>query len=136
MGSPLYLDSSAVLRPVLEEGLSPGIERRLAEAPVLVTSRLSLVETARVFLRVRLRGERFETLVADAERSLHELWRHCEIWELTPEVCQLAEVVAPASLLRSLDALHLATFSLARREIEGLELLTADERLRTAFDTR
>ena len=31
-----------------------------------------------------------------------------------------------------LDALHLATFVLARRRIEGLELLTADRRLEDA----
>jgi hypothetical protein len=35
-------------------------------------------------------------------------------------------------VLRSLDALHLATFSLARREIEGLQLVTTDDRLRAA----
>jgi hypothetical protein len=36
--------------------------------------------------------------------------------------------------LRSLDALHLATFSLARREIPGLRLLSADDRLRSAAE--
>jgi hypothetical protein len=49
-------------------------------------------------------------------------------------VCELAEVVAPTTLLRSLDALHLATYTLARRQIEGLELLTADVRLREAAE--
>jgi len=34
--------------------------------------------------------------------------------------------------LRTLDAIHLATFVLARRRLEGLELLTADERLQEA----
>jgi len=34
--------------------------------------------------------------------------------------------------VRTLDALHLATYSLARHEIEGLRLLTADEHLRQA----
>jgi hypothetical protein len=35
-------------------------------------------------------------------------------------------------VLRTLDALHLATFLLARARIEGLELLTADQRLEDA----
>lgn len=130
----LYLDSSAILRPVLERGLSPDVERLITEADVLITSRLSLVETARAFLRVRLLGERPEAVVADAERDVEALWRRCEIWELTREVCDRAQVVASRSILRSLDALHLATFSLARREIEGLQLLTADERLRSASE--
>jgi predicted nucleic acid-binding protein len=135
MTRPLYLDSSAILRPVLEQGLSPDVEARLARADILVTSRLSLVETARAFSRVRLLGEKPEGLIADAERSVRSLWRRCEIWELSREVCELAEVVAPATLLRSLDALQLATYTLARREIEDLELLTADVRLQEAAET-
>jgi hypothetical protein len=35
-------------------------------------------------------------------------------------------------MLRTLDALHLATFLMARVRIEGLELLTADKRLEQA----
>lgn len=134
MAHRLYLDSSAILRPVLEAGLSPDVELRLAEAEVLVTSRLSLVETARAFLRVRSLDEKPESLIADAERSVRSLWHRCEIWEVSRQVCELAETVAPGTLLRSLDALHLATYSLARREIEGLELLTADSRLRDAAE--
>lgn len=135
MARPLYLDSSAILRPVLEQGLSPDVEARLAQADILVTSRLSLVETARAFSRVRLLGEKPEGLIADAERSVRSLWRRCEIWELSREVCELAEVVAPATRLRSLDALQLATYTLARREIEDLEMLTADARLWEAAET-
>lgn len=134
MAHCLYLDSSAILRPVLESGLSPEVERRLAEAEVLVTSRLSLVETARAFLRVRNLNEKPESLIVDAERSVRSLWHHCEIWELSRQVCELAELVASGTVLRSLDALHLATYSLARREIEGLEFLTADRRLREAAE--
>ena len=45
----LYLDTSAVLRAVIETGLSPEIEKRIGSASVLITSRLSLVESARAF---------------------------------------------------------------------------------------
>jgi predicted nucleic acid-binding protein len=51
---------------------------------------------------------------------------------LTQTVCETARHVAPGTPLRALDALHLATFVVARRRIAGLELLTADERLRAA----
>lgn len=130
----LYLDTSAVLRSVLEQGHSPDVEAKIAGADVLLTSRLSLVEAARAFSRARLLGEKPEGEIADAERSVLTLWRHCEVWELSREVCELAEMVAPATLLRSLDALQLATYTLARREIEGLELLTVDDRLRKAAE--
>ena len=52
--------------------------------------------------------------------------------ELRPAVCDLASVLAPDRMLRTLDALHLATFLVARRRIEGLELLIADRRLEDA----
>lgn len=131
----LYLDSSAILRPALERGLSPDVERQIHEAEILVTSRLSLVETARAFLRVRLLGEHPEAAVADAERELQTLWNRCEIWELTREVCERAALVAPKAVVRSLDALHLATFALARQEVEELRFLTADTRLREVAET-
>jgi len=97
-----------------------------------VTSRLSLVESARALSRIRQRGEVAESKLADARRELDALWTRCELWELSPAVCDLASHVAPDKALRTLDALHLATFLLARRRIEGLELLTADERLEAA----
>jgi hypothetical protein len=43
----LSLDTSAVLRAILENGITPEIEARIATAPALVTSRLSLVESSR-----------------------------------------------------------------------------------------
>ncbi|MFN2378472.1 MAG: hypothetical protein ABR538_18225, partial [Candidatus Binatia bacterium] len=64
------------------------------------------------------------------------VWSRCDVWELNLEVCELARVVAPATSLLTLDARHLATFRLARRRLAGLDLLTADERLRTAAGTQ
>jgi len=135
VGAPLYLDTSAVLRAVLESGTSPDVETRIQSAPALVTSRLALVESARALIRLRTFGTVTEAQLADAGRALDGVWSRCEIWELGREVCELARVVAPVTGLRTLDALHLATFQLARRRLEGLELMTVDERLRAAAGT-
>jgi predicted nucleic acid-binding protein len=132
VGAALYLDTSIALRATLEQGTTPEIEDRIAAAPVLVTSRLSLVESARALLRVRSQGGAAEQRLADVRRELDGLWNRCELWELSPAACELASLLAPDQLLRTLDALHLATFILARRRIEGLELLTADKRLQDA----
>jgi hypothetical protein len=129
----LYLDTSAVLRAVLEAGLSPEIEARIVGAAALVTSRLSLVESARALLRLRRSGGVAERALADAEREIEELWRRCEIFELSAAVCDLARRVAPGHALRALDAFHVATFVVARRRLPGLELLTADERMQAAI---
>ena len=127
--APLYLDTSAVLRAVLESGTTPDVESRIRAAPVLVTSRLSLVESARAVLRVRMLGDVSEQRLAVAEHEIEAVWMRCEIWELTRAVCDLARQVAPTKVLRTLDALHLATFLLARRKLEGLELVSVDARL-------
>lgn len=134
-GAPVYLDTSVALRATLEQGTTPEIEGRIAVAPVLVTSRLSLVESARALLRVRVEGGVSESRLADARRELDGLWNRCELWELSPAVCDLASLLAPDKPLRTLDALHLATFLLARRRIEGLELVTADKRMADAANS-
>jgi predicted nucleic acid-binding protein len=125
----LYVDTSAALRAVLETGTTAEVERCLAEASLLVTSRLSLVESARALLRLRREGRVGETALADAARNLAELWSRCEIWELTRAVCDAASQVAPLQRLRALDALHLATFLEGRRRFADLEVLTTDQRL-------
>ena len=132
MAAPLYLDTSAVLHAVLETGTTPEVESRLRDAPVLITSRLSLVESARALHRARVLDALPEPRLADAEREVDAIWARCDVWELTRGVCDLARTVAPAKIIRTLDALHLATFVLARRRVEGLELLSTDDRLLAA----
>lgn len=121
-----------MLRATLEGGTSPEIERRIGSARILVSSRLSVVESSRALIRLRALGLAGEARIADAERALAAIWARCELWEISRRVCDLACVVAPRRALRALDAIHLATFVLARRELEGLDLLTADERLQAA----
>ncbi len=133
MSTCLYLDTSAVLRAILENGTSPEVEARIAAARALVTSRLSLVESSRALHRLRRLGEVSEAKLADAQREVSAVWARCELWELTPSVCEMARQVAPGKSLRTLDALHLATFVLARERIEGLELVTVDDRLQEAL---
>jgi predicted nucleic acid-binding protein len=128
----LYVDTSAVLRAVLESGTSPPVEERIRSARVLVAARLALVESCRAFPRLRALGGVPEDRLADAERDVAAIWSRCELWEITRSVCETACTAAAARPLRALDAIHLATFVLARRRLEGLELLTADERLAEA----
>lgn len=132
MAGRLYLDTSAILRAVLESGTSPDLQERVERAEVLITSRLAQVEAARAFVRLRLGGAPSEARLSDAEREVTRVLARCELWELTPAVCDLAGRVTPGMPLRALDALHLATFLLARGRIQGLELVTVDERLRQA----
>jgi predicted nucleic acid-binding protein len=106
----LYLDTSAVLRAILENGTNLEIEAQIAAAPALLTSRLSLVESSRALHGLRQLGKVSEAKLADAQREINAVWARCELWELTPSVCEMARQVAPMKSLRTLDALHLATF--------------------------
>lgn len=129
----VYVESSAALRAILETGTTPEIEDTIIEADRLVTSRLSLVETTRAFLRLRLLGEIPEEQLARLKEEADDLWAHCEIWELTPEICDLAATLESDTFLRTLDALHLATFLRAQQDLTDLEiLLTVDDRLERA----
>lgn len=132
MSSAVYLDTSVVLRVVLEAGTTPELELRLRSAPAFVTSRLSQIEAARALLRLRHENRVPVQRLAGASREIDALWARCDLLELTESVCELAGRIAPMQPLRTLDAIHLATFVIARREIEDLELLTADERLSAA----
>jgi predicted nucleic acid-binding protein len=98
----------------------------------VLTSRLTLVESSRALIRVRQLGVVSETRLADVARQLDALWARCDVWELTPAVCELAAALAPSRALRTLDAVHLATFLIARRRIGDVELLTGDSRLSEA----
>lgn len=135
MSACLYLDTSAVLCAVLENGTSPEVEAKIAAAPALITSRLALVESSRALHRLRQLGQVGEAQLANAHREVGSLWARCELWELTPAVCEMARQVATGKPLRTLDALHLATFVLAREKIENLELVTVDQRLQEAAET-
>ena len=73
MPEALYLDTSAVLRAVVETGTSPAVEERIRGAKLLVTSRLSLVEAARALVRLRLSSASSEARLGDAERDLSSL---------------------------------------------------------------
>ena len=128
----LYLDTSAVLRAVVESGTSPLVEQRIREARALVTSRLALVESCRALHRLRAVGRVSEERLAGAEREVAAIWSRCEVWEISRGVCETACAVAADRPLRALDAIHLATFVLARRRLLGLELLTTDDRLEQA----
>ena len=94
------------------------------------------MESCRAFIRLRALGVAREDRLADAERDIAAIWVRCELWEITRRVCEMACEVAHGRVLRALDAIHLATFVLARRELKGLELLTVDERLQDAVTER
>jgi predicted nucleic acid-binding protein len=136
MADSLYVDTSAVLRATLEVGTTPDVEARIVAAETLITSRLALVESCRALIRACALARISDLQRSGVEHQLDQLWSRCHIWEITRTICDHASVIAPRTGLRTLDAIHLATFLQARRRLGAqIQMLTTDERLQAAAMT-
>lgn len=115
----LYLDSSAVVKLVQREPESDALRRYLrrhrADAPV--TSALARVEVVRA---VQPGGA---PAVAHAQRQLARM--HQVIMD--SELLDRAAMVAPGTLLRTLDAIHVASAELLGAELRAV--VTYDGRM-------
>ena len=110
-----YVDSSAILKLVVREPETAALEAHLATRDGLITSRLSVLECRRAVRRAANRR-----LLQAVEGVFEALY----LLDITPALLDAAASVDPP-LLRSLDAIHLAT---ARSIDPHLELITYDER--------
>lgn len=128
----LYLETSALLRVLFRQRPYAGILERIAAAERLVTSRLTRIECARALLRAAREPGVEPAAAARSEQDVARLFDRVALLEISSEVALLAERVAPGSPLRSLDAIHLATWQLARGYEPDLALLTSDLRLAAA----
>jgi predicted nucleic acid-binding protein len=126
---PVYLETSALLAWLLGEPAGDIVRQTLDGAPVVVTSRLTLVEAARGLLRAE-----HERRLSAAER--HALtgmlaaaaagWFRLAIADAT---CERAERPFPIEPVRTLDALHLASALMALEVYPELTVLTLDDRV-------
>lgn len=116
----LYLDSSALLKRYVAEADSDMAERYLLSDSVWVTARHTLVEVRRNLARL-LTGEH----LAAAQRYFVDDFRRTHVIELNEATCALAAEIAEVTLVRTLDALHLAA---VRRLAGDVPLLTFDIR--------
>ncbi len=117
---PLYFDSSALVKLVVEEAESGALREWLAdERPPAVSNDLATTEVLRAVGRVQ--AER----TPEARRVLAQL----TLAVVTPEICERAATLRPLQL-RSLDAIHLATALELVDDLDGF--VTYDEKLARA----
>lgn len=119
----VYLDTSALLKRALQEdeseALEQAIEDHVENGDAVVTSTLAGLEVGRALLRVT-EGPAVQDGVDDALAGIAE--RH-----ITEDIVGLARRIRPP-VLRSLDAIHLATAFVLDAEL----LITYDHRLADA----
>lgn len=122
----VYVDSSALLKRAFAEPESDALEavlqRHVEAADALVSSSLAWVEVSRA-LRRRLDGEDPDVASEASEDAISGIAER----PITPDVISLARRIGP-NLLRSLDAIHLATAVLIDADV----LLTYDDCLAEA----
>jgi uncharacterized protein len=115
----IYIDTSALLRLVFPDDTTSALKGFLQSDPDLVSSTLLEIEARRGTLRrAPHRLPRVDALVGEVETV-----------GISQAVVESASRL-PDPMLRSLDAIHLATALLIREDIEVL--LTYDDRLAVA----
>ena len=125
----IFLETSALLRMLFDEEGGDLVSERLQNAERTVASRLIRVEAERVLIHLSLDRPRNQAQVLELERELRRLWPKMDFIEVTREICDLAGRIAPRSRLRSLDAIHLATYFRVKELDPDIELLTFDQRI-------
>ena len=115
-----YVDSSAVLKLAVREPETSALESHLASRDGLVSSRLAVLECGRAARRAR-----HARLLQTLDQVLDAIY----LLDITPAILEEAAAADPP-LLRSLDAIHLAT-ALSIEDAD-LEVITYDKRFADA----
>jgi uncharacterized protein len=115
-----YLDSSAIVKLVVPEAESQALKAFLPHEPHPVSSALARVETLRAAAR-----SSDASAIRDAEHVLAGI----TLLAITDAILTVAARLPPR-LLRTLDAIHLASALSLGADLEGL--ITYDERLAEA----
>ena len=116
----LYVDTSALMKSIIDERDSDIAVQYMTSDPVLVTSRLTQIEARRTLAR-DFDGDE---LIGQRRRLDYDLDAFA-LMSLDAATCSEAAAVAEQTLCRSLDAIHIAA---ARRAGERTTLLTFDIR--------
>lgn len=128
----LYAESSAVLAWLLDEPNGRTVRDVLANAEIVVASDLTLIECDRVVIRAAVLGDLTEGDAADRRAHLAAAATHWNVLRISGEVVERSRQPFPGDRIRTLDAIHLASALVARSAAPGLEVLSLDDRIRTA----
>jgi hypothetical protein len=102
----------------------------LAEAELVMTSSLTLVECDRALIRAESVDGLPEALAARRRAGLRAATDHWILFDLDAEIVARARRRFPKEPIRTLDAIHLATALLAQSLVPELAVLSRDARVR------
>jgi predicted nucleic acid-binding protein len=127
-----YVESSAILALLLmEQPVHESLEPVLHEPQRAITSVVTLIECQRTILRAQAQG-RLDAVSADSARfRFARFTEHCNIVQLDESVLSRSSESFGDDLIRTLDAIHVATALVARRALGPLDFISLDQRVRT-----
>jgi hypothetical protein len=128
----VYAESSAVLTWVLSQEREEEIESALAEAELITSSDLTMLECERVLVRGNAVGELSDAELTRRQVMLRTAARHWMLLGFDQPIIERAQRPFPNEPIRTLDSLHLAFALEARRMIADVRILSLDGRIRKA----
>ena len=128
----LYAESSAVLAWLMDEPAGRSVRERLGRSEIVIASDLTLIECDRVVIRAAMLGDLTEADAADRRAHLTTAAAHWNVLRVSADIVERARRPFPGEPIRTLDAIHLASALVARSASPGLEMLSLDDRIRTA----
>ena len=122
------MESSALVAALLEHDITA--MQPLPAGARLVTSALTLAETARAIIRARVA----ERLTVEQERAavkaLRTFARRCFVLDVDSDVLNRVGRRFPVEPIRTLDAVHLATIGVLDESPQFVTIVTRDTRVR------
>lgn len=122
------MESSAVVAALLEHDTA--VMKSVVGNARLVTSALTLAETARAIVRARVAGRLTADQERAAARALKTFSKRCFVLDVGSAVLTRAGRRFPVEPIRTLDALHLATAELLDDSPQLVTIVTRDARVR------
>ena len=126
----LFLESSAVLAIILHEAKRDEALSRINAAGKRMASRLLKIECERALIRYSLDRPDMAARLPEMRHELARLWPKVNFVEMTRSICDSAGRICPNSRLRTLDAIHLATYFQAKEASPEIEMLSYDACIR------
>ena len=126
----LYAESSAIVTWLLSQERASEIGSTLAEAELIISSDLTLLECERVLVRGSATEDLSEGEVTTRQVILRTAAQHWMLMGFAPAVIERAQRTFPNEPVRTLDALHLAFALEAKRIIPETRILSLDRRIR------
>ena len=126
----LYAESSAVVAWLLKERAEASVYDQLVRAEAVVGSDLTLIECDRTIWRAVSAGSFGEGDVDGVRTRLASVAEHWTVLPISPDIVERARGRFPDALIRTLDALHVASAIHARMAFPDLAMLSLDERVR------